>query len=1615
MRLQRQFLAAILCAWASLTFAQGQDATDPGFNETPAPLTEDRGPATPLTGTEPEVTLPGKPDGGAEPDAAAQDGAAEEGPATVATVATVPPGDWVTQPDTRPFELGMPYEMQSDAAFRYVYPIRMPAFHGIAPRLNLNYASLSRPISLENFLGDGWRVGGLSKIERTSTKGTTPDYDNATDILQLDGEELLICGSGTYPAAYKAENTSASCSSGGEFVTIHDNFLKIVLTGNRGDVDAYFTVYRKDGVRLKYETIAAIGDLDIDTSSRWHEPTSNRAWLLTEIRDTQSDANVVRINYTISSPDSGYAPRPSSITYSNYVVGFTYSPVNGSYASAIVRKPEGSAPALVSKVIHQLDQISIKCAGTTPACDGAVARKYDLQRSEHGSYFYSLDSIKEYGAGSSFDKVTFNSVEETSDYSHSVGQFALIVKVTSKEGGVTNVSYVENTDGDYVTNDDIAGNRFLVGEISQEDGRGATSLNRAVFHYTDGFYDAALERSLGFRKVRATLGKLETEYGGPAPYLEAIYDNETYRKNGVLSKITRFVKDTEARRIDYEYDTDLTDNGPWRTTLAKVLYETWDGGLYVQSMTAYATNLYGENVQIENYGYSDAGTTPLDAGQVLEIELGTTKYIVNKPTKVDYKDGGGVFIASNKFEYSANRGNLTRVKEWTGSGYREAAVYTYDNQGNVVTAFGPRNGQRTDYEYGGPGSDKLFPTKVTNALGQAITTTWDYNCEVPLTSTDANNLTTSFAYDSRCREVKRTLPNGHEVNTEYANFGDPAAQYLRVSQASAAPGGDLNVERTYFDGLGRTYKSSRTGAANTLADLITTLSSYDQRGNLSERSVPRQGENPAMPSTLKTVYAYDGLDRPTKTTFPYASGEAPAYETLSCEATENTPLAGGAAIRFRSVRSKNADCHVADAGTRCGENTTVYDGRNRVYREIEYDRALTDVGASGTARATTSWLNPLGWLMKVRDPRGVEWTYDYDTFGNRTRNVDRDLGVRTMAYDMSGNLTEQTDAKGQVTAFTYDLLDRQTTKVTNDGTITATYDTVRSGYSNIGRLARLSNGVNHVITYDYAALGGLAKETHQVDGRTYTIETSFKPNGLVSGLKLPTNAGGTANDWVGGYTYDPANRPVAFGTPVSAIAYDLRDNPTTLTYANGTVETRAYSAPRGWLTGVEVKKGSDVRLNTQLTRSASGLITREYTANPFGRFDYAYDYAARLLSSTNFGDKPAYDQVFTYDMAGSIRSKIGLGTYAYPGVTEPHPHAPNSVGGVALAYDANRNMTTGLGGKLMTYDAENRVKTAQLGGVAMTYVYGADGARLKAGGGGATTLTIGRIEVRGYGSGSETLILYPTPWFRVTGGTASVLHRDQIDSIQLITGGGGGVVKETTYQPFGEARDAIVDNPISPPETHGYIGERFDAVPELQYLNARYYDPRLSLFTSPDWLDVTLPGVGTNRFAYAGNSPVNVSDPGGQLFEGIRQALGGLADAWAGHQGSYVADAFALAGAALDITLHTSASSINIMGADDGNPTIGHNGGPTLDTGDEESPDPDPNRPDPTGDLLAALAGSQEIRVQDSEENIMVIQTKTKSGVDISIIGEFTRFDKTLTIDNMHFKGLERDHRVYLT
>lgn len=207
-------------------------------------------------------------------------------------------------------------------------------------------------------------------------------------------------------------------------------------------------------------------------------------------------------------------------------------------------------------------------------------------------------------------------------------------------------------------------------------------------------------------------------------------------------------------------------------------------------------------------------------------------------------------------------------------------------------------------------------------------------------------------------------------------------------------------------------------------------------------------------------------------------------------------------------------------------------------------------------------------------------------------------------------------------------------------------------------------------------------------------------------------------------------------------------------------------------------------------------------------------------------------------------------------------------------------MLTGLTDKIITYDGENRPLSVTHLGKRTCYVYGVDGKRLKKVEGlpptqdctaipanANTTFYFGSVEIRNWlVAGSEQVLTYPHPSVKLLNGTipaaATYMHRDGLSSVRAITSAAGVKIELAVYKPFGEQSEWLLPgNPA--PETKGWIGERFDADAGLQYLNARYYDPELSLFLQPDWFEVTKAGVGTNRFSYSHNDPVNKFDPNG--------------------------------------------------------------------------------------------------------------------------------------------------------
>ncbi len=170
-------------------------------------------------------------------------------------------------------------------------------------------------------------------------------------------------------------------------------------------------------------------------------------------------------------------------------------------------------------------------------------------------------------------------------------------------------------------------------------------------------------------------------------------------------------------------------------------------------------------------------------------------------------------------------------------------------------------------------------------------------------------------------------------------------------------------------------------------------------------------------------------------------------------------------------------------------------------------------------------------------------------------------------------------------------------------------------------------------------------------------------------------------------------------------------------------------------------------------------------------------------------------------------------------------------------------------------------------GSTSTFQYGPDGERSRkvtSSGGSATSWYLG---------GDHELLVDPANpaglWstnihgdVKRVGAFTSFQSHDGLGSIRVSFAPVGQAVANQShdYAPFGMPITALG---LTVPQGKGYINERFDAETGLQYLHARYYDPKLGRFLSPDTWDPTLPGVDINRYAYAGNDPVNGSDPGG--------------------------------------------------------------------------------------------------------------------------------------------------------
>ncbi|MBB4187353.1 RHS repeat-associated protein [Sinorhizobium terangae] len=1039
--------------------------------------------------------------------------------------------------------------------------------------------------------------------------------------------------------------------------------------------------------------------------------------------------------------------------------------------------------------------------------------------------------------------------------SASGGPANLLNTVTNENGGQVKAAYRPST---------AYTNKFLpyvlptVASIANLDGRGQTATT--AYSYANGYYDPSRRRFLGFGTVTKSLPKIAGETASPVvrtTYVQSI------AAIGLPSKTEYLDDDGVVRRTVTETYAFNTATLPYSALNTATTTTRTEGADTRTLKTTRSFDAWG-NITAE----IDHGRTDKEGDEVLvdtDYTVNTAEYIMSLPHLQRTYDGvdlTGTLLKQTQFFYDAqayatapSKGSLTTRRDFTTASAYQTSTFSYDPaNGNRLTAT-ISGDETTTWVY--DSAYRLYVVKETNPVGHVTTFAPNAACGAPASKTDPNGVVTTYTYDVFCRPtLAENEVTGSYIKTSYVAFGDLANQRIVTTTGRANSTGTAD-EAQYFDGLGRVWRVLTAGDGSAPTSYVDT--EYDVRGNKARVSLPYEAAQTPYWSTT----SFDWANRPLKITNPDTTAKSFYYAL-----PDTVGASGNVAYEYSRVIDEEGGYLYTYKST-AGDTIAVWQRTAAAADGTYVSRYLFGATFDGAHR-----------MVAARDAAGSIWSYSYDLMGNRLIADDPDLGKWLYVYDDASRLIRQTDARGKVTTISYDKLGRPLKTAAYDDLANATagtnstllsqntYDAAEVGYYNKGQLTSAANGSASQL-FDYNADGLLQRKIVKIDGVEHIEQTGYDKGRLPLWKDYGPDAealdvGTSASKWV----YNRKHQLYAIPGYVKAVEYEPDGQTSSITYINNVKTTFAYSPTRRWLTSFKTQlipadgSAAVTIVDGSYGRDKTGRITSVNASGTGNDWTYDYDGFGRLAGVTHAGNpESAYSEDFSYYTNDNLRSRTRLaGGFVYPAATADRPHAPLSLNGVAFSYDANGNLLSD-GERSFTYDRTNRVSEVVNGsGATVTLAYGPDGARAKKSWPLGTTLyPDANVE---WDPAKQTFTRYPHMDIRVVGNTKYFLHRDHLSSVRAVTDINGTVVERTAYAAFGEATNKSMTT------QKNYVGERFDPETGLMYLNARYMDPKFGRFISPDDWNPTLAGVGTNRYAYAGNDPVNNSDPNGHVYSG---------------------------------------------------------------------------------------------------------------------------------------------------
>lgn len=880
---------------------------------------------------------------------------------------------------------------------------------------------------------------------------------------------------------------------------------------------------------------------------------------------------------------------------------------------------------------------------------------------------------------------------------------------------------------------------------------------------------------------------------------------------GIIETLT--LSDWDATRYLPLTTTLTTEQGvTTRSSVRHSMIVGYANGNYKQYENSVNTcDIYGNQTQ-QTYLY-DTSHNYLTRQKTLDVSTGSYK-------QIDYSDHqikGGVYLPTNVV--------FTQKHSDNPEIFEQRTRYTYTDDGLVSTI--------TEH-YDTP---KYLQTAYTyDCYGNKLTET--------VSGEDITTQQTSYSYNT-CRFPSQVLtqPAATDIRYTYDIWGN----VLTVSDHTY--GSVLRTQYGY-DGWGnKNYEVSPEGLTTTISLSRVGGTSNDYKEQIETEGLPSittwydhkgrkvRTESVGVAGTLqRQLWTYNSLgllQRETQTIGNLSKFTTYTYDTFGRKTTETRP--NGQVFNYTyGNRSEAVETN--------GQSTVrTFDAwGNLKTAEDPLSSVTYSYGANGKPRYVHSG--------------GATWEFEYDDAGNKTLLSDPDAGVTEYEYDALGRIVYQRDARGIETETEYDN-HGHIVSTSIDGSVT----TFSYGNSGNGKMRLLSeSNADGTASYSYDSYGRVISSVRSLTGTgTYnTVTYSYNDLNQLSSK--------TINGQCEEYSYDVNGYKVGSSINGQNVWQLVGYNGLRMTKLLGDSLTSITEYSVNGVTRKAVLKGEETITDINYVYTASNGNIASRTGMIDDEETFTYDELDRLVS-VSVDDQDILEM--DYEDNGNLSDKTGLGSISY---NSAHPHA------VSLIEYSPSDYYVGL--QTTAYNALNKIERIAQDNKTMTFVYGPDCTRWK------STFT----------SGSSTrTILYGNDYERITkNATTRHLHyldegtilmtiagqpdqllfscTDNLGSIGKLVDKHGNAVFEATYDAWG--KQTVTRNEIG--FHRGYTGHEMLPDFNLINMNGRLYDPVIGRFLSPDnFVQLEDFSQNFNRYSYCLNNPLKYTDPSGEFFGSLFNAI----------------------------------------------------------------------------------------------------------------------------------------------